>query len=133
MSELYKRIEGLCKERGATITEMCRASGAPRGSLTDLKMGRTNGLNANTLSKIADYFGVSFDHLLGKAERMPYAGDEELLSAETLASLAGEENKKPADQKASGLRGAGYDSLTAENRAVIDALIETLLKSQSVE
>ena len=133
MSELYKRIEGLCKERGATITEMCRASGAPRGSLTDLKMGRTNGLNANTLSKIADYFGVSFDHLLGKAERMPYAGDEDLLSAETLASLAGEENKKPADQKASGLRGTGYDSLTAENRAVIDTLIETLLKSQSVE
>lgn len=128
MSELYKRIEELCKNNGATITDMCRASGAPRGSLSDLKMGRTNGLNSNTLSKIATYFGVSVDYLLGKAERL-YTGDEDLLSAETLASLS-EQNKKPADQKASGLRGTGYELLNDENRAVIDALIEKLYRSQ---
>ena len=108
MSELYSRIDRLCKEHGTNITEMCRESGAPRGSLTDLKMGRTNGLNANTLSKIASYFSVSIDFLLGN-----------------------EETKKPADQKADGLRGLGYDELTPENKAVIDALIDTLLKSQS--
>lgn len=45
--------------------------------------------------------------------------------------LRGEEDaKKPADQKASGLRGTGYDLLNEENRAVIDALIEKLYKSQ---
>jgi len=132
MSELYKRIEELCKDKGVTITDMCRASGAPRGSLSDLKMGRTSGLNSNTLSKIATYFGVSVDYLLGKAERL-FTGDEDLLSAETLASLAGEENKKPADQKASGLRGTGYELLNDENRAVIDALIEKLYRSQSGE
>lgn len=129
MNELYKRIEDLCKTNKITITDMCRASGAPRGSLSDLKMGRTNGLNANTLSKIADYFGVSVDQLLGKAGRL-YTGDEDLLSDETLASLANEENKKPADQKASGLRGTGYELLNDENRAVIDALIEKLYRSQ---
>lgn len=129
MSELYKRIEELCKNNGATITDMCRASGAPRGSLSDLKMGRTNGLNSNTLSKIATYFDVSVDYLLGKAERL-HTGDEDLLSDATLASLAGEENKKPADQKVSGLRGTGYDLLNDENRAVIDALIEKLYRSQ---
>ena len=128
MSELYKRIEELCKNNGVTITDMCRASGAPRGSLSDLKMGRTNGLNSNTLSKIATHFGVSVDYLLGKSE-MLHTGDEELLSAETLASLS-EDAKKPADQKASGLRGTGYDLLNDENRAVIDALIEKLYKSQ---
>ena len=128
MSELYKRIEELCKNNGVTITDMCRASGAPRGSLSDLKMGRTNGLNSNTLSKIATHFGVSVDYLLGKAERF-YTGDEELLSAETLASLS-EDAKKPADQMASGLRGTGYDLLNDENRAVIDALIEKLYRSQ---
>ena len=132
MSELYKRIEELCKNNGVTITDMCRASGAPRGSLSDLKMGRTNGLNSNTLSKIATYFDVSVDHLLGKAERF-YTGDEDLLSAETLASLAGEQNKKPADQMADGLRGTGYYDLTPENRAMIDSLIDSLLKSQSAK
>lgn len=111
MSELYKRIEGLCKERGVNITEMCRVSGAPRGSLTDLKAGRTNGLASGSLSKIAAYFDVSVDQLLGT-----------------------EENKKPADQKADGLRGNGkYDLLTPENRAMIDALIDSLIKSQSGE
>ena len=41
--------------------------------------------------------------------------------------------KKPADQKASGLRGTGYDLLNDENRSVIDSLIEKLLRSQSGE
>ena len=108
MSELYKRIEAMCKERGANVTEMCRASGASRGSLTDLKKGRTTGLSASTLSKIAAYLEVSVDQLLGA-----------------------EETKKPTDQKVEGLRGSGYYDLTPENRKVIDSLIETLLNSQS--
>lgn len=108
MSELYNRIEDLCKERGTNITAMCKESGAPRGSLTDLKMGRTNRLNTTTLSRISEYFGVTVDFLLGN-----------------------EDTKKPADQKADGLRGLGYDELTPANKAVIDALIDTLLKSQS--
>ena len=108
MSDLYNRIEELCKERGSNITTMCKESGAPRGSLTDLKMGRTNRLNTTTLSRISEYFGVSVDYLLGN-----------------------EDTKKPADQKADGLRGKGYDELTPENKAMIDALIDSLLKSQS--
>ncbi len=64
MSELYKRIELLCQEKGVTITDMCRLSGASRGSLTDLKMGRINTLKAETMKKIADYLDVSVDYLL---------------------------------------------------------------------
>lgn len=64
MSELYKRIELLCQEKGVTITDMCRISGASRGSLTDLKMGRINTLKAETMKKIADYLEVSIDYLL---------------------------------------------------------------------
>ena len=65
MSELYKRIEELCKERKVTITTMCKESGASRASLSDLKMGRKQGLSADTLNKIAKYFSVSVDYLLG--------------------------------------------------------------------
>lgn len=39
--------------------------------------------------------------------------------------------KKPADQKADGLRGLGYDDLTPENQAMIASMIDALLKSQS--
>ena len=67
--ELYARIEELCKQNGINITEMCRQTGLTRAKLSDLKMGRSKSLSAQTLSKIAGYFGVSVDYLLGKSER----------------------------------------------------------------
>ena len=68
MNDLYKNIETLCSSRKVTITEMCKESGAPRGSLTDLKMGRISSLSPETLRKIADYFGISMDTLYGREE-----------------------------------------------------------------
>lgn len=64
MSELYNRIESLCKKRNINVTVMCKETGASRGSLTDLKAGRKKKLSTDTLSKIAEYFGVSVDYLL---------------------------------------------------------------------
>lgn len=66
MSVLYNRIAALCDDRNVSITTMCKESGASRASLSDLKVGRKQGLSADTLSKIASYFGVSVDYLLGK-------------------------------------------------------------------
>lgn len=108
MNEMYKRIEDLCKEKGINMTAMCREAGVPRSNLSDLKFGRTAALATVNLGRIAKFFDVPMDHLLGK-----------------------EEIKKPADQKVDGLRGTGYYDLTPENQKVIDALIETLLNSQS--
>lgn len=108
MSDMYNLIEGLCKKRGINVTQMCKEAGVARAPLTELKMGRTAVLSAKNAEKIASFFGVSVSYLLGK-----------------------EEKEKPADPKISGLRGLGYDELTPENKAVIDALIDTLLKSQS--
>jgi len=108
LSDMYNRIEGLCKKQGINITQMCKEAGVARAPLTELKMGRTAVLSAKNAEKISSYFGVSVSYLLGK-----------------------EEIKKTADPKISGLRGLGYDELTPENKAVIDALIDTLLKSQS--
>lgn len=65
MSDLYKRIEELCKENNITITTMCKNSGASRASLSDLKMGRKQNLSVKTLKAIADYFGVTVDYLSG--------------------------------------------------------------------
>lgn len=75
MSDLFNRIEQLCKHRGITISKMCKESGAPRGSLTDLKSGRIATLSPGTLQSLADYFGMSIDELLGRAEN----GDQRLL------------------------------------------------------
>nr|WP_319488505.1 helix-turn-helix transcriptional regulator [uncultured Caproiciproducens sp.] len=69
MLSLYEKIESLCKIRGVNITEMCKNSGASRGSLTDLKMGRKKTLTAETLAKIAEYFNVSIDYLMGNEQK----------------------------------------------------------------
>lgn len=62
---LYQRIEALCNARGISVTELCRESGVSRSSLTDLKQGRKQSLSAASLAKIAGYFSVSVDSLLG--------------------------------------------------------------------
>lgn len=71
MSELYNRIEKLCKENGINVTVMCKETGASRGSLTDLKSGRKKSLSTETISKIADYFNVTTDYLISGSKENP--------------------------------------------------------------
>lgn len=68
MGALYENIAELCKMRGITAYKLCTALGMRNSVISDLKTGRKKGLNAETLSKIATYFGVSVDYLLGKDE-----------------------------------------------------------------
>ena len=110
MADLYNTVMELCKIKGVSGYRLCKDTGMQPSILTDLKMGRQKSLNATNANKVANYFGVSVDYLLG-----------------------GEEIKKPADQKADGLRELGYADLTPENKKMIDALIDSLLKSQSGE
>ena len=69
LDEMYKRIEQLCREAGVNVTTMCREAGVPRSALSDYKAGRIKSLAADKLAKIAGYFNVSVDHLLGKEEK----------------------------------------------------------------
>ena len=69
MDDLYARIENMCKSAETNITTMCRESGVPRSALSDYKAGRIKSLSADKLSKIANYFGVSIDYLLGNTEQ----------------------------------------------------------------
>lgn len=65
MSKLYERIESLCKENGINITKMCTQAGVSRGSLTDLKVGRSKALSNSAMVKIAEFFNVTTDYLSG--------------------------------------------------------------------
>ena len=85
MSELYNLIESLCKEKGTNITVMCKAAKISRAPLTELKMGRSKTLSSATLSKIAAYFGVSVDYLLGNKEKPADQEVDELIKNDPLA------------------------------------------------
>lgn len=84
MNDLYRRIESLCENRGVSITQMCRDSGAPRGSLGDLSKNRIQKLSATTLAKIANYFNVSIDYLLGTENKKSPAPEGAELSGSRL-------------------------------------------------
>ena len=71
MTEIYERIEKLCREKGINITALCSACSIPRASLSDYKSGRKKSLSAETLSKIAEYFGVSVDYIYGGEATVP--------------------------------------------------------------
>ena len=70
----------LCIERGTTPTAVVNQLNISRGSVTHWKNGMVP--HHETLSKISDYFSVSVDYLLGKAdkkEKSPVANSDEAL------------------------------------------------------
>ena len=69
MSEMYKRIEQLCKDSGITVSQMCRELSITRSCLSELSKGRTERLSTANASKIADRFGVSVQYLTEGREK----------------------------------------------------------------
>ena len=68
MANLYESILKLCERDGIRPGRLCDELGISRGLMTDLKMGRKKGVNAETAQKIASFFGVSVGCLLGIEE-----------------------------------------------------------------
>ena len=87
MDDLYSKIETLCKKHNTNVTIMCKEAGVSRSPLTDLKMGRSKSLSSETLSKIASYFGVSVDYLLGNEQKEKPAATNDSELAEILEDI----------------------------------------------
>lgn len=61
--QFWNRFESLCQENGEKPTPLVKKLGIPAGSVTSWKNGSVP--HHGTLLKIADYFGVTVDYLLG--------------------------------------------------------------------
>ena len=72
----------LCAKSGASPNGVAKEIGASSGSVTTWKQGRTP--HNSTLIKIANYFGVSVDYLLGKEEKEKPAEIGELSEGEAI-------------------------------------------------
>ena len=61
-------VEGLAQKNGMSLREVALRTGIPEQSL--YAMVRRNGSRADvgTLKKLADFFGVSTDYLLGRSQ-----------------------------------------------------------------
>ena len=74
MSALYKMLVDLCAEHGITPYRMCKDTGIQPSVMTDLKMGRRQTVKAETAAKIANYFNVSVEYLIGQEPKEKPAG-----------------------------------------------------------
>lgn len=100
MYNLYETISSLCAEKGIKPGRMCNELGISRGAITDLKAGRKQSLSAETLSKIATYFDVSVDYLLGNEQKeKPSGGGHDILDDVDIA-FYGEYKELSDDDKA---------------------------------
>ena len=77
-----QRIFDLLQEQNVTQYTLSKAIGVSQGNISDWKSGRA-APKADALLKIADYFGVSVDYLLGRtAVREPVGISPVPLSAD---------------------------------------------------
>lgn len=106
MGTLYKSIISLCNDKGIKGGKMCVDLGISKSTMTDLKSGRRTGISMETAQKIADYFGVSVDRVLG-------SGQKEKSSTPEGAELI-----------------PGYEDLSDENKAKARDFIAFLLSQQ---
>lgn len=87
MGTIYENITKLCDENGIKPGKMCGDLSLSRSLMSDLKMGRKKGITDKTAVKIANYFNVSIDRVIGgtETEKAPADDGEDL--AEYLQDL----------------------------------------------
>ena len=71
MCDLYQKIELLCQEKGIKIADLSRETGTTKSNFSDLKSGKIKSLSLDKLIKIADYFEISLDDLVGRKKITP--------------------------------------------------------------
>lgn len=82
----YEIFAELLKERKLKVSDVTRATGIAASSLTDWKKGRTATPKAETMQKLADFFGVSIEYLLG----VPSSGQDGYYTDAETARMAQE-------------------------------------------
>lgn len=98
MSDLYNRIISLCKEKNVSGYRMCKDIGIQPSILTDLKMGRQNGLSAKNADKMAAYFAVSVGYLLGTdTKKAPTDGERIVSDDDIMFALWGDSDDVDED------------------------------------
>ena len=118
MDNMYGIIEGLCESNGIKPGKLCSELGISRGTLSDLKAGRTKKLSADNAQKIADYFSVTTDYLYGREEKEKLPADEDQELNELLERLKNRKECRMLFQLA--------DGATADDVRKAVAIIEAL-------
>lgn len=94
-----EKIFSLMTERGISAAQLTKDAYLTVGSITQWKKG-TAKPSAENLSKLADYFGVSVDYLLGRTEIRETVTAENQFKIKKAPSLTDEEKQLLDDYRA---------------------------------
>jgi transcriptional regulator with XRE-family HTH domain len=97
MCTIYENIKALCDLNGIKPGKMCTDTGMSKSILTGLKNGTKKNIQTDTAQKIADYFGVSVDCILGSSENKKSSTPEGVEPFEGYSTLTMEEREKVKD------------------------------------
>ncbi|MCC2248819.1 helix-turn-helix domain-containing protein [Virgibacillus sp. AGTR] len=75
---LVKRIKSLCNDKKVTFAEVERKIGISNGQI---RRWDNVSPKSETLQKVADYFNVSVDYLLGRTDKKTLVEDDETIAA----------------------------------------------------
>lgn len=95
MVSFIERLNLLCKEKGISISKMIKDLSLAHGNVTNWNKGAVP--KGETLNKIADYFNVSTDYLLGKTEKRKAPEGLTAKDLETLARIKYLQEHSPED------------------------------------
>lgn len=115
ISLLYTRIEDEAKRKGfSDITALCKRAKVSRGSLTDLKYGRSKSLSSKNAAALSETLDVPISFFFVK----------------DYPSISESTKKEPAAQKDSKLDVLDLSDLTPENRAKVRDYFDLVARSQ---
>ncbi|NBJ71012.1 MULTISPECIES: helix-turn-helix transcriptional regulator [Clostridia] len=122
---LVEKIKNLCKEKKITVAELERQTGISNGQIRKWD-DSTPGVDK--LKKVADYFDVSVDYLLGRTEKKRYYDltekDEQSIQKELERMI----NNMDNESGFAAFDGSTIDELDEEDREMLIASLETSLR-----
>ena len=115
MFSIFEKIKELCRKRGISLNQLEEKLGFSANYLYSMKKGNPK---SDNLQKIADYFNVSTDYLLGRTDNPKVASNDTAQTEVDLKELAKES--------------FFYDGhhLNHEDIDLISSLLETRIKNR---
>ena len=117
MFETFEKIKLLAKKQGISLNTLEERVGLGKNYIYSLKNKKTP--SVEHIAKIADYFNVSTDYLLGRTDNPAIAGNHD---------YKWEGKTLNVEEMASNVMMFGGRELTDEKKKIIQSIIEGYLK-----
>lgn len=121
----FDRLKKLCDEQGISVNILEERIGIGKNSLYSWKNNIPKGSN---LIKVADYFDVSTDYLLGRTERKRYYDLTEKDERDVEKQLEDIINNVKSESGLAAFDGSTLDELDEENREIMIASLKNALR-----